>query len=339
MLFFVVCDILCCMNPEIPLRLLILKEACRRLGYEWKLLDTYSNALAEISSETKSFFTAGDYPINSNTASHLARDKAWSYLVLQKKGYRVPKGEYFFLREDYRSLRGDGKEWNDAFLYAHGKYPLFVKPNAAAHGLLAESVADKQELETHLKKIAQISPIALIQEPISFPEYRIFAVDGRVHFLYRRSAPALMGDGKKTIAELLEDWNHLIKDEKSVVQKDSSFLLSSLTKDNLSFESILPLGAKLRLTSKANISAGGIIEDYQENVSPEVSEWVRCLMKDCSLRVCGIDVFVDGDIDDPKNFIICEINQGPGLSGICSIGKEEKAVQIWEEILRKYFEE
>ncbi len=329
------------MTPETPQLLQILKKACQLYGYSWELVDTYANNLVEISDGQKSFFSSnskiGTYPLNPKFSAQLVNDKAWSYKILKKKGYEVPRGDYFFLRDDYREMRGEGKELKDAITFAKDKYPVFVKPNSSSLGILAEVIHDEAELKLHLEQIAEIGWITLVQEVIEQPEFRIFAVDGEVEFVYQRSAPVIMGDGEASVGEMIKKMNQNIKRERNKILETSPFLKRQMEKYDLDFSSVLEVGQTLKVTSKANISAGGAIQNYSEEVSDETKLWVKTLMKDLSLRVSGIDVFVETSINEPNGFTIIEINHNPNLSGIYNLGHKEKVMTIWGKILSAYF--
>jgi glutathione synthase/RimK-type ligase-like ATP-grasp enzyme len=313
---------------------LILKEACEKQGLAWQLVDKFSNNLAKVSDGTKNFFASnsrpGVYPLNPQFASQIVKDKAWTYKLLSQAGYQIPRGNYFFLRPEYKELRGSGQEFSDALKYAKDKYPVFVKPNDATVGRLAEIIYNEEQLILHLKEIAKISWIGIIQEVIIQPEYRIFAVDGDIQFTYKKEAPNIVGDGKSTIKELI-----LAKEQ----NLDSPLLEKQLSDNRLSSDSVLEPGRKLIVSSKANISAGAQILEYKETASLATQEWVRKIMKYFSLRVCGIDVFTSSSIDNPQDFTLIEINSNPSLSGIYKLGQQEKALSIWQKILDKYFKE
>lgn len=331
------------MTPEIPPLLLILKQACKKYGYTRKLIDTYSNNLVEVSDGEKSFFASNTkvwaYPLNSNFSAQIASDKARTYKILQQKWYSIPHGEYFFVKEKYRELRGERRELNDALAYAQGKYPVFVKPNSSSLGTLAEIVYNEQELVQHLHDISQISYIALIQEVINLPEYRIFAIDGKIAFLYQKTKTAIIGDSTSSIKELITKTNQSIKREYNKITLDNAFLQQQLQQHKLSPESILAEGQQLTIAQKANISSWGMIQNYTEQLSKKTQERVQQVMKDIGIRVCGIDIFTKNGIDHPENFITIEINSAPSLVGIYELGQEQKALEIRGKICEKYFKE
>jgi len=329
------------MKPNLPYSLKILKEACRKHGYNFRIVDTIGNNLAEISDSKKSFFSSnrrpGTFPLNPSFASGIVKDKAWTTKILKERGFRIIEGKHFFLNGKHIDHRKGKRELNDAIKYAKNKYPVFVKPNDSSSGLYAEVIYDEKELIRHLAKIEKISEIGIIQELKNLDEYRIFAIGGSIQFIYQRESAYLCGDGNKNIRELLRELNKKIIKSKNNISERDFYLRKVLSENKLKISSILPEGRKIKITSKANLSAGGEIKEYVKEVPKKVENWVSELMNVFSLKVCGIDIFVDGDIGNPNNFIVIELNPNPGLSGIYRAGYKKDAIDIWGEILKKYF--
>ncbi|MEM7182503.1 MAG: hypothetical protein AAF518_16435 [Spirochaetota bacterium] len=329
------------MQPKIPQILSILQEVCSKYGYSWKLIDDYSNNLVEISNGKKSFFTSNNrvetYPLNLQFASQVVKDKAWCYRILKQKGFRIPKGEYFFVQREYRDLRGDGRELEDAIAFAKNTYPIFVKPNDRSLGTLANIIYSEAELLAHLKKIAENSWIAHIQELINLPEYRIFAIDGEVEFIYQKTPPQILGDGNQSIEELLNAFNQNCKNPKHRISLKDSFLQKQLEQFHFTKDSILRDREILAIASINNLTAGGGIADYRADIPLVTKNWVREITDAMSIRVCGIDIFVENGIDDPSGYIVIELNHNPGLSGFYNTGYEKKVTQVLGKILKKYF--
>ncbi|MDA3840588.1 MAG: hypothetical protein PF572_05885 [Patescibacteria group bacterium] len=329
------------MKPELPYSLQMLKEACKKYKYDFKIVDRVGNNLAEISNSKKSFYSSnqrpGTFPLNFSFSSGITKDKTWTTKILKEKGFRTIKGEHFFLNDKHIDYRKNGREICDALNYAQDKYPVFVKPNDSSSGLLAEIIHKEGELLKHLSKIEKISEIGIIQEVKNLDEYRIFAVDGRVQFMYQRKSACLRGDGKKRVDELLVELNQKITKKKNKILETDIFFRGVLSKNGFNLESILPKNRKINISSKANLSAGGEIKNYKKVVPTQINKWVSGLMKVFSLKVCGIDIFVDGDSDFPDNFIVIEVNPNPGLSGIYREGYKDDTMEIWRIVLEKYF--
>ena len=78
-------------------RLEVIKQICKEKKYHFEYVDNFTQLLAKISVDNKiTFFNFSQYPINNATSSTLVRDKAFTYLLLEKAGFKIPQGDYFF---------------------------------------------------------------------------------------------------------------------------------------------------------------------------------------------------------------------------------------------------
>lgn len=185
---------------NLPLSLEILKQACEKYGYQFELIDEFSGYLAKVSDGKRSFFGGMNYPFNSASAVGVAKDKAFTKMLLTKNDFHVPRGDYFFVRKEDQDLRPVGKEMEEAIKFANNfGYPVFVKPNDRTKGHCCKITSDEVELKNHFQKIAKYSEMAIIEEVITGKkEYRIFVIDGEVQFLHERKN---FVNGKKVFAD------------------------------------------------------------------------------------------------------------------------------------------
>lgn len=331
------------MTPPIPTQLQILQEACEKFGYAFEMVDTYSNALCKISDGANHFFaqnrnSTGCYPINSQFARGVSNDKAWSNVIVEKAGYRTPKTGYFFVRDEYRERRGDGKERVDGYAFAKQiGYPVFVKPANSSCGYLAQAIYDEVELRKHFDSISEKRHIAMVQECINANEYRIFVVDDQVKYCYQRTKPRVIGDGVSSITLLIENFNTSMQEEKHKISLDDPHVFHQLQHNEYDLNTILPVGLVLEISSIANLSAGGSLINFTTTVHPDVAKWAIGITKAFGLRVSGIDAFVVGDPKNVDDYIFIEANSNPNLKGIYENGHKDLALDITGEVMEKYF--
>ena len=329
---------------SLPLPMEILRLACERFGYGFELLDEFTGYLAEVSDGGGSSFLSGTgglspFPLNLFTPHRVAGDKAHTRTLLQKRGVRVARGSHFFLKEDYRCFRPDGREIGDALGFADELgYPCFVKPNNGSFGIGCEIVYSRDELRQHLEFLSKTAQIALVEEVLEGAEFRIFVLDGEVKFAYGRGLQRVVGDGVKSVSELLDDFNSWIVSPRGKVLESSLFLRRRLNDAGLSFDAILEVGCEFVVSPRANVTTGGEIGFYAEEVSEGVREWVRGIADITHLRVFGVDVFAD-DLNDPGSFTVLEVNSNPGLNGVWELGKKDMVFGIWGEVFGKIFGE
>ena len=219
-----------------PFLLRNLMEVCRSLDYHVDIID---RNLIKVSS-TKTFFAGangdvGINPINPHFACELANDKARTIQILKKEGFRVPRGGHFFVSGRYSEK---GKNLKNAVNYAKKiGFPVFLRPNSLCRSKFAETIYSEKKLQESLKKIAEIDSIAIVQEVVQLPEYRIVALDGEFQYRCRKVIPRIIGDGSKTIFELIRGFNDTLQE--SVIEADSHFVINQLKQKEMTIHSIL----------------------------------------------------------------------------------------------------
>ncbi len=333
------------MTSDIRLPITILSEVCRKNDLDFSVIDSFSKSIVKVSRGDQHFLAGlgkvGMYPLNAHYSASVAGDKAWTYQLLTRAGFIVPSGDYFFVTNDWAEFRSEGKDIESAVVFAAKLgYPVFVKPNDASSGVLAELITDERGLRDHLQRIALKSPIALVQQYLDFPEYRLFVVDGEVQYLYRREKPKVIGDGKLSIIELIEKMNRDIPIASHRIDAQTDYLKTQLQQQNVQLQNILPLGESLFVAAHANLASGGELLEYTESVPSQVHEFAATISNELGLRVAGIDVFIPGSLTteiSTKNWTIIEVNSNPNLAGIYTHNHQEKALEIWKKIIFKFF--
>jgi glutathione synthase/RimK-type ligase-like ATP-grasp enzyme len=330
---------------DVRFPLQILTQAATQLGLEVRESDDFSKVVIRVSDGERHFFAGlgkiGMYPLNPHFAAALANDKAWSYQALTQAGFKVPQGKHFFVNDDWQEYRPVGRDIESALTYAKSLgYPVFVKPNDGSSGVLAELLLNPDMLKQHLLQIAKVSSVALIQEYINQPEYRIFVVDNRVEFIYQRTKPMIVGDGIKTVRQLIAEMNAQIPIASHQVKIDSPFMQTVLASQTSSLDEVLAKQERLQVAAHANLSSGGAMVELTEQVPEWLHAWAAQVAYSLGLRVAGIDVFSATPLSDAtsdNDVIIIEVNSNPNLAGICENGRADLAGEIWKKILLKFF--
>lgn len=190
--------------PVIPYRITLARRAAERLGFDFRDLDEGSGYLVEVEHDGRRIYL-GDgkvsaYPVNSATADHLARDKAFTNIVLGRAGLPHLGGQLFFANNRFREFRDGSREIADHINLL--SYPRFVKPNQGSKGRHAQTVRSAAEMRAYVREVeAEIDQI-LVQEIVEAEEYRVFVDHGVALFCYRKEKPGedgpanLAGGGK-----------------------------------------------------------------------------------------------------------------------------------------------
>jgi len=314
----------------------VLKYAAKKLGYKFELLDPdYSEAII-ITDGSKHFISRsktmfGMYPTNYKFAESLVDDKATTKKILKRFGFRIIKGKRFYIS----STKGGNQikpehRYTAAYKYAEEiTYPVFVKPNNGSRGFNARIIFTENGLKSHIKKMRNDKVGSFLVEKFTQrPEYRLFIVNGRVKFMYRKKRISITGTGKHTIKELIELLN---------VPHDKTLLKNILKTKNKTESTVLRKRHEVLLQETGNISQGAEIINYTEKVPKNVALWAKKLYQTTGLNVFAVDFFTKGKISEPEKYLIIEINSSPALSGIFNLGHKDRAVEIWGEIMKTFF--
>lgn len=250
--------------------------------------------------------------ITGNTSGigiDMAGDKDETKRILQNAYISTPKG---ILIEDETDLR-------EALETIH--FPVVLKPVDGNHGRgITTNIHSIEEAVSAFHIAKGISHEVIVEEFIQGFDYRFLVINYKLVAVAKRTPAMVMGDGKSSIATLIEQTN---KDPKRgnghenvmtqiVVDEVTEHILE---KKKVTLSHVLPLGEILFLKDTANISTGGTSTDVTDLVHPENVFMAERVARLLNLDICGIDV-VAKDINIPLTKEvggIVEVNACPGL--------------------------
>jgi D-alanine-D-alanine ligase-like ATP-grasp enzyme len=329
------------------LSLEILRQACEVTGDRFDSIDPASRFLARVSRGDESFVASAGlstvYPLNTHAAAELARDKAFAADVLTAAGIAAVPGARFYVdaadaRRYAPNAESSGQSPADALAYAEGYgYPLFAKLNRGAHGRLARRIDDPEALIAFLREARAFDHMILLQPVIEAPEARIFVLEGRARFLYRRTRMTLRGDGERTIGEILAD--HL-KDPRLASEPTAldaaAAALARFARERHALGDVPAAGETVLVADAANLAQGGALAALNLAPPDAVHAWAAEVAAASGLRIFGADVFFER-LDDPSTFQVIELNANPSLSGLWRAGERDAALAIWRDVLDLHF--
>lgn len=188
-------------------------------------------------------------------------------------------------------------------------------------GVAADLTTDVQ-IRNAFITARKFSSLVLVEKMISGFTHRLTVVNGQVISVRQRVPGGVTGDGKRAVAELIEEYNQSDfsrrwsrRRGRMPLELDSE-VLDLLASSGLSLESILPSGQFLRLRRRDNINAGGrnielsldsgYIHPDNLQVAIDAAEVMR-------LDIAGIDL-ISADISKSWREVgagICEVNARP----------------------------
>lgn len=212
-------------------------------------------------------------------------------------------------------------------------YPVVVKPSGGSKGKgVTANISTVEELDAAFARAEQVSPgHVIVERHVAGDDHRLTVIDGQLIWASCLSPPRVIGDGRRSIAELIEAEN--AERRKSPTADISSAQLvpdadmqGLLAKQGFSPDDRPPAGTLVRLRSTANISRGGTLVDCTAQLHPDNREMAEALARCFHLDAAGID-FITPDISCSWREIDCaviEINATPGFSS------DARAVQIMQ---------
>jgi cyanophycin synthetase len=161
----------------------------------------------------------------------------------------------------------------------------------------------------------------LIERKLDVSDYRFFVVNGCVEGILERIRPTIMGDGKQTIAALIQEKikaRESNPDLQSRPLKIDDEVHRRIAEQGFDYDDVLPDRTTIILRGNANLSTGGESIDITEKVGPKVKSLVeRAVHAIPNLRTCAVDVLArdiynESDLTD-SSIVVNEIETDAGM--------------------------
>ncbi|MEI6054310.1 MAG: hypothetical protein WCQ49_03010 [Candidatus Saccharibacteria bacterium] len=281
----------------------------------------------------------GDLGLNSGASEDLAKDKGFTKFLLRNIGINCPKGEEYLLPwwdEIVRSSqqrRGNNniKTTDQAYAYIdkHLKYPIYVKPINGSRGNDVYEVDNEKELkEVFSIYERKMIRLAVVEETIKMPDYRIVILSGRLISAYQRIPLAVTGNGTDNIEALVNKLQEKYFKEGRDTKLDAHEprIIKNLKKIGLNLDYIPKLDEVLTLASVSNLSAGGTSLDVSKTIDQKWVDLAIKVSKNFNLRLCGVDLACLDITSAESPYSVLEVNAAPGLDHYASSGEEQKKI-------------
>ncbi|TXJ00617.1 MAG: cyanophycin synthetase [Neisseriales bacterium] len=239
----------------------------------------------------------------------LASNKSATANLLDSLGLPVPQ----------QRIIGSEREAAKAFHSIGG--PVVVKPLDGNHGRgISINLTTEEAVVEAFHVAKEVSRSVIVESFLEGEDHRMLVVNGKLIAVAKRVPGHVVGDGKKTVAELVEivnqDPRRGVGHEKVLTRLELDYAANQiLEKKGYTAETILKDGEVCYLRDTANLSTGGTAIDLTDQVHPDNKEMAERAIKAIGLDVGGVD-FLIKDISQSYHDIgggICEVNAAPGF--------------------------
>jgi D-alanine-D-alanine ligase-like ATP-grasp enzyme len=275
------------------------------------------------------YFRYNTLDLNPVGASDIAKDKDYANYFMRLMKYPVTPGRAFY-SDSWCAAIGSRRDIDAAYRYARKiGFPVIIKPNSGTQGTDVCAVCNKEEFYCAMRRAFKKDRIALVQRKLSGKDYRVVVLDNEIISAYQRIPLNIVGDGRSSIRQLLakKERGFIASGRDTRIKLDDPRLVTKLKRQGFTLSSKLAHGQQLYLLDNANLSTGGDALDVTNAIHPGFRKIAIGLTRDMGLRLCGVDLMVDGGLaEKPSRYWILEINAAPGLDHYVKTGPTQRKI-------------
>ena len=289
---------------------ILMKEAIKR-GIKTKVVDRNDNFISLEKGHIKEYVKQATKTSKDNYITVLVMEnKVVTKKVLDENNIKVPKGKEF-------TNIDEAKLNIDDFV---GK-PAVIKPKSTNFGIgisIFPEGASKKDLDEGLKLAFNNDNTVLVEEFIKGKEYRFLVIDDKVCGILHRVPANCIGDGEKSIRELIE-----IKNQSSLRGKGYKKPLEKIVLDDnaklflkqrgLDFDYVPKKDEVVYLRENSNISTGGDSIDYTDLIPEKFKKIAVKAARAAKAKICGVDMMLENYADENSPYAIIELNFNPAI--------------------------
>lgn len=269
----------------------------------------------DLSDGDRLFFGASARSFASSAPAFTISDKhkGAAQALLERSGVAVPRGRIFRSSDIAGAVK---------FAEEIG-YPVVSKPVSGTGGAaVTVGIADSKSLRAGFDEIRASQRYAkedvLVQEHIPGDVYRIMVTGDQVIAVIRRVPPSVVGDGNRSMAELVLQLNMYRRSNprlrKGLINRARAE--AHLAESGKDMNWVPGHGERVWLASNAYLNLGGESIDVLEETHPSIiREAIRSVRVIPGLEYCGVDMLIEDHTRDIKEQRagVCELNSCPEL--------------------------
>ncbi len=178
--------------------------------------------------------------------------------------------------------------------------PVIVKPELGSRARhTVTNITSLKQFEEGVAITKQISPYLIVEEHLYGNVCRATLVGGKLAGFYRGELPFIIGDGEKTIQELIEE-----KDKDRNVRyhvRINEELDAHIARAGYTMDSIIPSGFYLALSHRTGQLYGGDTEEMIDELHPSFIPILEKAVSVTGLSVAGFDCIIPDPTKDESS--------------------------------------
>lgn len=294
-----------------------------------------ANLLKITSPNGKTFITSRlrlPPPLTSSTAHSLSTNKSNTYDLARQLSINVP------ITLEVGGSTKYTHNHKETLLKEMGTVVVKPQISSGSRGLTLD-VVNAEDLTLALQNALEVSPTALIQKQFYGEEVRFVTIDGKVKVAMIREKAHVIGDGVRTVRQLIEVEN---KSRRNITNTLVEYPLldgNLIEKELLESSKIPQFNERIELNKSTMIRGGASVKDVLEKVHSSYIDIVEKISKEFGSGYLAVDLMLsDYSVEANKdNYVFIEVNVSPALSMFYSC-RDGRHIPIVERYIGPLFE-
>src|SRR3989338_4427503 len=271
-------------------------QAIKIIKYAPSFVKNFVDFIPSFLFETLSFFKLVKFSSDIDKAYTFRSRIIWE--EAKKRGIIMEQIIFFSKPLDFYRTKLKGK---NIYFESIPKKPIIVKPRIGSRGRhTITNINTLRQFREGIKIAGQISSHLVVEEHLEGSVCRATLVNGVLAGFYRGNPPTLIGDGKKTIQELIE-----AKDKKRHSRVEpihvSQELHDHILRSGFIFTDILSKGFSLSLSHRIGRLFGGTTKEMIDELHPSFIPILKQATKIVDLPVVGFDCIIPDPTKDANS--------------------------------------
>jgi len=303
-------------DRAVTFRSRVMWEEARRRGIQMEQMIVFKRPLeiyrAKIN-DKHIFFESIPVPSWMLNTADLWDDKSTLKRAFDKNNIPVPK------HVELASFRSISPNLNSRFnrkvarIFKDFKMPIIVKPRVGSRGRhTTTNISTTPEFYEAIRVAKQITPYFVVEEHLMGEVCRATIVNGKLAGFYLGGSPIVVGDGVKTIEELIKEKN-LNKHERVGAVEISDEIVGYISRSGFSLDSVPKAGERVQLTYRTGRLFGGVTREMIDDLHPSFVPILEKAGKVVDMVVTAFDCIIPNPEQDAgsQRWGIIECNSLP----------------------------